>query len=269
VLPEEPLGNGLSTVVTSAWPIEEPDHDVVGAELYFSRFVYIGSVSVGLARADIEDPAPARVLMPPDQLFVPPSAAGAAGTPAEVPTLFNAARRDGSMFYAYLCNMRPDAVGSTDPRAYVYRPCRLARVPAALIQDGTSYEYWSDGTWVPELARASVVIDGVPSGLTVRHNAFLNKQLAVHSGDDNNVHLAWSDELQGPFHAIGAPVPTVIGSGGALPWSSAASELPVPHGECDREILVAYTLPVNELLNDGMSRVHFEVHVMRLRFDQP
>jgi hypothetical protein len=96
----------------------------------------------------------------------------------------------------------------------------------------------------------------------------LNKQLAIHSGPDNDVRLAWADELQGPFHTLGTAIHTVVGTGGQLNWSSGASELPVPHGECDPEILIAYTLPVAEVFSDGSpARQHYEVHVLRLRLD--
>jgi hypothetical protein len=259
LLPDEPASAVSSSAPTAAWRLDDAD-EAVG--LFFSRFTYLSAIGAGVARSVTAMPAPAQVVVAPDALFA--AAPGADGGTALRPELVTGVLRDGELLYAYDCHAREGVDDETQESGAHFQPCRLMRVPAPQLDDGSKYEFYSDGEWVSDFARASVVIDHVPGALSVVPNAYLKKLLAVHSGAGNDLQLAWADEPQGPFHDL-ASISTVPGTFGALPLSHAGQEIAVPHAACDPEIVVAYTVPLAPLANDAQDAARPETHVVRLR----
>lgn len=259
LLPDEPIENYVSSQPSSAWLLDEGGTQSV--EFLFTRFFIVSPLSVGIARSPVSQLAPAQVEVPVDMLFKPVPAADG-GMVGYRPALMSGGLRLGELRYFYVCNPPP----GMDPSVAADGACRIARVLATQVHDGTRYEYWSDGQWVSELERATPVLSPVSAALTVSPNSYLHKLLLVHSGSNNDVRLAWADEPQGPFHEFSDAIATAPGTGGSIKLSYGAAELPVPHGDCDRELVVWYSVPVEQEVANADPRVKRETHVMRLRF---
>jgi hypothetical protein len=260
VMPNEPVMNYVSAHPAGAW-LE--DGDATAVQFFFTRFFFIAALGTGIGRSPLANPAPAEVLVPFDQLFPAQPLPDGGPDPSYRPLFLSHALRVGELLYTYICNDKPDA--AADPNNAYARPCRAARVLATQAQTGSSYEFWSDGEWVRDLSRATIAIDGTPSGLTVTRNAYLKKFLAIHSTSNNEVRLLWADAPQGPFHAIGDPIRTVQATGGNIKLTTGAGELPVPHRDCEQEVVLWYTAPMDQPRDGQDSRVRYETHVMRLQ----
>ncbi|MET0385253.1 MAG: DUF4185 domain-containing protein, partial [Polyangiales bacterium] len=264
LLPGEPSGFGLSTGITATW------RDGDGAfAFFFVRYAGFELRGVGVARATLETQAPAEVLAATDGLFPsgePVMAADGGVVEAFTPRFLTGVVPIDDILYAYVCQTRPDAPDEQGSAAPHFQPCRLARVRADQVSDGTRYEFWSETGWSHRLADASVVIDHVPGVMTVTWNTYLQKYVAVHSGAQNDVVLRWADRLQGPFQALGG-VATQVATGGMIPLSYAAAELPLPRDTCDPSLFVAYTLPLQREGADPAAEARFETRVLALRFE--
>jgi len=261
LLPDEPVENYVSSQPTSAWLSD----DAQRVQFMFTRYYIIAPIGAGLAELQLAQPAPARVVAAVDTLFPPKPAADGGMAGGYRPALLSAGLRLGELRYFYLCNQPPGAAPSGSGGAGL--PCRLARVPVAQVADGTRYEFWSDGEWVAELDRATPVFERAASSLSVLQNAYLKRLLAVYSGDNNDLRMAWADAPQGPFQTIGDPIATAPGTAGAIALSYGAMELPVEHADCDPELVLWYSVPVEQAVPGAAPRVRRETHVMRLRLE--
>lgn len=128
------------------------------------------------------------------------------------------------------------AVGGVD---YVYEyltpsgrsgSARLARVPAAQIEDMGAYRFWDGTDWVPDQSKAVPVL-GAPkinttvSELSVSWSAHLGRFIAIYNNRDNNIVMSQALSPEGPWSGEDVllsyqHVPTLYGAY-VHPWSPA------------------------------------------------
>ncbi|WP_255584385.1 DUF4185 domain-containing protein [Dietzia sp. ANT_WB102] len=102
---------------------------------------------------------------------------------------------------------------------------KLARVPAAQIEDMGAYRFWDGSTWVADHADARVVLDGQVSELSVTWSARLGRFIALYTDENNNIVMRQASTPEGPWSGKDIllsyqHVPTLYGAF-AHPWSPA------------------------------------------------
>ena len=129
-----------------------------------------------------------------------------------------------------------------DGRDYVYEyltpsgrsgSARLARVPAAQIEDMDAYEYWDGSGWsadhgdaVPVLGAGAPLADTTTvSELSVTWSEHLDRFIAIYNNRANNIVMAQAESPEGPWSGEDIlvsyrQVPTLYGAF-AHPWSPA------------------------------------------------
>ncbi len=232
------------------------------ALIYFGSYNIFIPGEAGLARIGVDEPA-SQLIHPAGQLFA--SWSEQAWKPVFSVGAFVHDDGEGAHVYVYACHPNP-AEPSEQSGAERESPCRLARVALELAEDGAAYRFWSGEAWVADVASAAVVIDRVPSTLSVAYSEYLQKFLAVHTvALGNRIALRWADRPEGPWQPLGE-VDTLPGSG---PYASTfgAHEHPELRGPCHDVLYVTYQLGLDATDPAGMPTTHFETRLMRIELD--
>lgn len=240
LLPNGAVPNTATPVLNGAVAVSDDE-----ALIFFGSGVFFNVDDIGLARIAF-DGVQAELVHPAGELFPYRQTTGGAPRiwiPLFGTGVFTHEEPDGTYVYVYACNANPDAPDE-QPGAVHDGPCRLARVPRELATDGASYRYWNGSSWVSDHRAASIVLDHVPSALTVSFNRYLQKFLAVHShGLADRILLRWADRPEGPWHELAsfdtmkttAEFPFAIING---------TEHPGLRDACAKTLYVSYLLPL-------------------------
>jgi hypothetical protein len=255
LFPDAPVDSAVGTAPTAAWLTADGNH----VQYFYSRFYIFAATGAGLAQSTPQSPS-AEVLSDQDTLFPKlPAADGGTGEPFRVVSVA-ATMPNAGVVYAYICQSKPDVSAETDGSGAHYQPCRLGRVSAELASAGANYRFWDGTQWQSDFERSAPVMDHVASGLTVQHNAYLDRFLAVHSSANNTLVFKVSTNPEGPFQELGS-VETVKGSG-ALPYSFGARELIGLRQDCDRTLYVSYVVPTQD--GSDANVTHQQTQIMRV-----
>jgi hypothetical protein len=146
--------------------------------------------------------------------------------------LFNSASLIGSEVYVY--GQIKD--GSNDQAVAV------ARVPIAQIRDRTAYRFWNGTTWDADPQQAVAVLSGIPGEVSVSHNAFLKRYIAVHSAIfSNKIVLKLAAQPEGVW---GDPIETFSGLTPVEGTLYAGREHPELALNDGRTIVISYYRPL-------------------------
>ena len=81
-----------------------------------------------------------------------------------------------------------------------YGGVQLARVVPENLLDFDAWEYWSDGTWIPDSSEAGQVIPPNVGELSVRWNSYYEKWIMMYLNDPAGlIELRTADEITGPW----------------------------------------------------------------------
>jgi Domain of unknown function (DUF4185) len=232
------------------------------ALIYFGSYNIFIAGETGLARIGVDEVA-SELIHPAGQLFA--SWGEQAWKPVFSVGAFVHDDGGGSHVYVFACHPNP-AEPSEQSGAEREGPCRLARVALELAEDGAAYRFWSGDAWVPDVASAAIVIDHVPSTLSVAYSDHLQKFLAVHTvALGNRIALRWADRPEGPWYSLGE-VETLPGGG---PYASTFGALEHPNlrHRCHDVLYVTYQLGIDATDPAGMPTTHFETRLMRIELD--
>jgi len=257
LFPEEAADAPSRVTPTSAWLAA----DGGSVQFYFTRTYIFNPLGVGLAQSTPEAPT-ANTLVDSDSLFPRATLPDGGVGDRFRPLTMSAATQRAGVSYVYMCHAKPDVSEETNAAGEHYQPCRVGRVPAQQVRDGSRYQFWDGAQWQGDFTRASVVIDHVESGLSVEYNAYLDKYLAVHSGSDDTLVLKWATAPQGPFQTL-ARIDTTKGTGtGLLTISFGGREIVGLRQDCDRTLFIPYTVPLQDAAAPQV--LHLETHVMQV-----
>jgi hypothetical protein len=242
-------------IPTSAWL-----HDAREVRFFYSNYPGIYPVALGVASISVAAPG-ATILKAPGEVFAADPAADGGVASDWLPVAFAGAFQQDGFVYAYACQARPDAADEQQGATH-QQPCRAARVQTERVLEGDQYTFWNGQAWVGDFSRAIVVLDHMPSGLSVAYNAYLGKYLATHSGVDNDVVLQWADSPAGPFERLGSIGTLKATAGFGLTYS--ALEHVTLRESCDRVLYVSYVLPLRDSDDAGVRK---ETHLLRVELE--
>jgi hypothetical protein len=234
------------------------------ALVYFASAQGFFNDAAGLARV-ARNGAQAEVLRSAGALFPAPMSGSdpAPWRPAFISGAVAIADAGTEYVYVYGCQPNPNNPDEQQSGAHE-GPCRLARVPRSDVAMGERYRYWSGTDWVDDVSRAAIVLDHAPSGLSVSHNDYLGKYLAVHSGPWNTVVLRWADRPEGPWQALGQ-FNTITATGG-FGTTFGAIEVPMLRDSCQRVLSMIYSSTQNATQPDGTTTLDFSSRLVRVEF---
>ncbi|MHB8750749.1 MAG: DUF4185 domain-containing protein [Aggregatilineales bacterium] len=142
--------------------------------------------------------------------------------------LFTNAARFGDRVYVY--GVIPDR---TDQAVAV------GRVTLSQATDRTAYQFWDGQDWVADVSAAIPVLAGVPGGMSVSYNSYLNHYLAVYSEIlSSRVVMRLAPAPEGPWSD---PIPLFNGLSAAKgAWDYAGLEHPELATNGGQTIVVSY-----------------------------
>ncbi|WP_411708458.1 DUF4185 domain-containing protein [Corynebacterium sp. LaCa116] len=91
---------------------------------------------------------------------------------------------------------------------YIYRfttgngrrgPAYLSRAAKADFPNEDAFEYYSNGSWVKDPSRASEVLDGKVSELSVAYNDYLGKFVTMYGVEGQGIVMRTADSPEGPW----------------------------------------------------------------------
>jgi hypothetical protein len=143
--------------------------------------------------------------------------------------------------YLFACTADTSIEDRSDPRHF---PCKIARVKLTEIEQRESYRVYDPAqeSWVADLSAGAPVLYGPPGMLSLSHNNYLGRYIAVHSRwFSNDVVVQSAKAPTGPWReelTFTLPSPSV----GVV---QAALEQPALLGpdECARVIWISYLAP--------------------------
>jgi hypothetical protein len=194
------------------------------------------SQGIGTARIAVDETvatrAAADLFAPPEPLFVPASLI------------------DGTA-YAFAC----ETVG------FLNIACRIARAPAAQVDDRGAYQFYDGAGWQDDPTQAAVVIDhtAFPS---ISWNPYLGRYLSVAGGVlSSTVRLRTADHPEGPWSE---PVEIMAGDTGILAptdpkkYNYLILEHPELRSADGRSIVISYSRPTTPFHGDvRLARITF------------
>lgn len=118
----------------------------------------------------------------------------------------------------------------------------LARVPLSQVEERDAYQFWDSAEWVADVRAAKPVMHGVPGGLSVSYNAFLQAYLAVHSAVlSNKVVFQVAPNPEGPWST---PVEAFTGAAAAKDLVNYAGiEHPELSSNGGQRVIISYFNP--------------------------
>ncbi|HLA76426.1 MAG TPA: DUF4185 domain-containing protein [Vicinamibacteria bacterium] len=198
------------------WPSSVISNDPSGGLVFYTKLVVNPGdlnyefVGTGLARLASGATTAAR---DPELLFNYPE------------PLFDKATLLGSTVYLYGLLPRSQDVG-------------VARVPLSQVGDRRAYRFWNGSQWDSEAGATRALFGGVPGAVTVSHNVYLDRYLAVHSEVmSNRVVMRTAERPEGPWSN---PVLAFAGQAPASGVDYAGREHPELTADGGRRIFVSY-----------------------------
>lgn len=219
------------------WPGAVLDTGAPEALLLFQRIKRTrgsGFESQGIGTARLAAGA-TRATRDPADLFPAVADAG-------VPVLYGSGGASvlGDTVYLFACS----TVG------FLNQGCRLARAPRARTGERAAYEFFDGAAWVPEIARAAVVLEQVGGGVSVSLNPHLGCYLAVTGGTLRSaLTLRQSPRLESGWGRVeGGVTVEATADGGVLPPAEGYDYLFLEHPALrsadGRQVVVSYSRPL-------------------------
>lgn len=236
------------------------------ALIFFASSRWFATGQPGLARIAVDQPA-AQIVRAAGALFteaVVPDGGTAPWQPIFMTGAVAADEPDGTYVYVYGCQADPDVMAEQSGGAQA-SPCRVARVPSANVSFGASYRFWNGKTWGVDVHKASVVMTGVTSPLSVSYNKYLGKYLAVHTLLVNTVALQIADRPEGPWKLL-SKFPTME-STVAFRTTVNAVEHPELRDACQQVTYISYVKPWSSTPDAGIADLHYDTRLVRLQFE--
>ncbi len=132
----------------------------------------------------------------------------------------------------------------------------LARVPLQQVGEPNAYRFWNGTDWGTDVRTTAVVLRDIPGDVSVSHNAFLKRYLAVHSQIlSNKVVFQSAEQPEGPWSD---PVEVFTGLPAGNAFDYAAREHPELSSENGQTIMISYYHPLGGFKG--------ELRLVRLRF---
>jgi hypothetical protein len=260
LLPAGTVPDGSEVAIGSVLALNDRE-----AWFFFAATRWFTLENVGLARIGV-DQASAQIVRASGELFPQPAVpdgGSAPWRPAFMTGAIAVEETAGNFVYLYACQANPDVMDE-QPGGAQANPCRLARVLRAGVAQGASYRYWNGWTWVADVQKASVVIHGVQTELSVSYNNYLSKYLAVHTQVPNSIVLQIADHPWGPWKML-TKFPTMESTAG-FRTTLRANEHPELRDACHQVTYVSYVKPW-ATSQDAGTDLHYETRLMRLQLD--
>ncbi len=98
--------------------------------------------------------------------------------------------QEGNMIYYSSCQ-----VG-----AFLSSPCKIGRVDIGSILNQNAYMWWDGKNWQRDYSKATQVLDGSTTGMSIKYNPYLKKYVAVYLPIFNNsLRIRTADSITGPW----------------------------------------------------------------------